>query len=237
MRAMRRPRRLGRYVFAVAASSLPLLAACSFTVPRLDPAPNTALVAPDPPHALALTFAPGVPDLFVRHMGDYTMTVESWHESLDNAFRNGFRKAYPAAKAGTSPDLVLQIDRAELELGDFDHARDVDHGDRMQARIQVAATLTARDGTQRRTSGVASRGATMYGGSTAFTADLLDEDVTASIDAMFEQIARELFTEPKVRPATCVPGQSIACVGPKACQGFQVCAGDGSRFGACACSE
>jgi hypothetical protein len=230
-------RRLRHAFLAFATSSLPLLAACSFTVPRLDPAPNTALVAPDRPHSLALTFAPDVPDLFVRHMGSYTMTVESWHESLDNAFRNGFRKTYPAAKAGASPDLVLQIDRAELELGDFDHSRGVEQGDRMQARIEFVATLTARDGSLRRTSGIASRGATMYGGSTAFTSDLLDEDITSSIDAMFEHIARELFTEPKARPATCVPGQSIACVGPKACQGFQVCAGDGSRFGECTCGQ
>jgi hypothetical protein len=226
-----------RILLGLALVSTLLLPACSFTVPRLDPAPNTALIAPDHPHALALTFAPEVPDLFVRHMGNYTMTVESWHESLDNAFRNGFRKTYPAAKAGASPDLVLQIDRAELELGDFDHSRGVEQGDRMQARIKFAATLTATDGTLRRTSGVASRGATMLGGSTAFTSDLLDEDITASIDAMFEQVARDLFTEPKVRPATCIPGQSLACVGPKTCQGYQVCAADGSHFSPCTCGE
>ena len=77
----------------------------------------------------------------------------------------------------------------------------------------------------------------MYGGSTAFTSDLLDEDVAASISAMFEHVASELFTEPKVKPASCVPGQSIACVGPKSCQGFQVCAGDGTHFSLCSCPE
>jgi hypothetical protein len=33
----------------------------------------------------------------------------------------------------------------------------------------------------------------------------------------------------------CVPGQSVACVGPHRCEGFQVCAQDGSGFDACQC--
>jgi hypothetical protein len=35
----------------------------------------------------------------------------------------------------------------------------------------------------------------------------------------------------------CVPGQSIACVGAGGCQGFQVCADDGSRFQSCSCKN
>lgn len=33
----------------------------------------------------------------------------------------------------------------------------------------------------------------------------------------------------------CTPGESIACTGPGACAGFQVCAGDGAGFEACVC--
>lgn len=36
--------------------------------------------------------------------------------------------------------------------------------------------------------------------------------------------------------ATCVPGQSSACVGSNSCQGFQICNDDGSAYGACNCS-
>jgi hypothetical protein len=232
MRRMRR--RLAASLFFLLLVALP---ACSFTVPRLDPMPSTALVAPDPPRTLALTFAPDVPDRFVRHMGNYTMTVESWRESLENAFRNGFRKTYAAPKAGTSPDLVLEIEHAELEIGTFDRERDVEQTDHNQARIRFVATLTAKDGTLRRTSGIASRGATMFAGSTAYTSDLLDEDVAASIDSMYEHLAKVLFAPPRVVPAGCVPGQSLACVGPRTCQGYQVCAADGSHFSPCTCGD
>jgi hypothetical protein len=35
--------------------------------------------------------------------------------------------------------------------------------------------------------------------------------------------------------STCVPGQSIGCVGPGPCDGYQLCASDGARFGPCIC--
>lgn len=34
----------------------------------------------------------------------------------------------------------------------------------------------------------------------------------------------------------CVPGQSVACVGPGACTGSQVCSADGESFGTCFCA-
>jgi hypothetical protein len=34
----------------------------------------------------------------------------------------------------------------------------------------------------------------------------------------------------------CVPGQSVACVGPGACQGGQTCKADGSGYEACECA-
>ena len=33
----------------------------------------------------------------------------------------------------------------------------------------------------------------------------------------------------------CTPGQSVACTGPGGCAGGQVCAADGTGYGACAC--
>jgi hypothetical protein len=36
-------------------------------------------------------------------------------------------------------------------------------------------------------------------------------------------------------PQACVPGQSIACAGPAGCSGDQICAADGSGYGACQC--
>lgn len=35
----------------------------------------------------------------------------------------------------------------------------------------------------------------------------------------------------------CTPGLSVACVGPGACQGGQVCAADGSGYGPCDCGQ
>lgn len=37
--------------------------------------------------------------------------------------------------------------------------------------------------------------------------------------------------------AHCVPGQSLACVGPNACTGYQICEDDASAYGACVCSS
>jgi hypothetical protein len=36
---------------------------------------------------------------------------------------------------------------------------------------------------------------------------------------------------------SCTPGQSIACAGPGACAGFQVCANDGLRYEPCQCTS
>ena len=35
----------------------------------------------------------------------------------------------------------------------------------------------------------------------------------------------------------CVPGQSVACVGPQGCNGFQVCSDDGAAFASCSCAS
>lgn len=207
--------------------ALPLLAACSMTIPRINPTPNTALVKQQ--KSLDIEFAPGVEDRFDISVGNNTVHVQSWRETLESGFRNGFRSAYPA-KQGASPDLTLQIDVARLEIGQFDHA---------QARIQYAVTLRAADGTLRRAAGIGSRAAPTFSGGSASSSDLLIDDVSASIAAMYEQLAKELFTDTRPIPAatSCVPGQSSACVGPKGCQGFQVCATDGSRFDPCSCGN
>jgi hypothetical protein len=42
-------------------------------------------------------------------------------------------------------------------------------------------------------------------------------------------------TDEPVRAQACVPGATQICVGAGACQGGQVCAPDGSAFGACDC--
>jgi hypothetical protein len=227
-----------RRAHAALALAASLLLGCSFTVPRLDPRPNIALVAPAQPKSVALAFAPTVLDRFASTLGNYTMHVERWRASLGAGFHNGFKKVFSETPTAT-PDFTLQIDEARLEVGDFEHA---------EARIKYAVTLTGRDGSVRRTAGVASRSAPMYSGSTAYTSDLLDEDISESIAAMYEQIAKELFapasySQPPPTPApaaavtACVPGQSAACAGPKGCQGFQVCASDGSRYEACSCGN
>ena len=191
------------------ALAVPLLAACSMTIRSVVPTPNTAFVAQQ--RSLELAFAPEVADRLDLQLGNLSLDIQSWRTTLANGFRNGFRSAFPA-KRGPSPDLTLRIDKAQLEVGDFDHTR---------TRIQYAATLTGAGGTARRTAGIASRGSPVREGNAGFD-EVVAGDVSASVAAMYEQIARDLFAGPPSGPraAGCVPGQSIACVGQQGCQGF-----------------
>jgi hypothetical protein len=218
-----------RWVFAMLALALalPLVGGCSGSIGAVAPLPNTALVPQR--KSLDLALAPEVADGFSLGIGSYTLDVQSWHRTLENGFQTGFRSAYPA-KQGASADMTLRIDKAVLEIGDFDHAR---------ARVQFAATLVGADGTIRRSAGVVSRGAPMFAGGAAMVEELIAADVAASVAAMYEQIARDLFTEPQpaARTMSCVPGQSVACVGARGCQGYQVCASDGARYEACSCGN
>lgn len=207
------------------------LGACSTTIPRLSPRPNVALVKQQA--SLDLAFSPAVLDRFDVGIGNNGVHVEAWRASLETAFRNAFGDAFPS-KQGAIADWTLQIDEARLELGDFEHK---------QARIRYAATLRRADGTVQRTSGLASRAAPMFEGFSATTSYLLARDIAASIDAMYEQLAKDLLTAPAPAPTAtptgdskqCVPGQSVACAGPKGCSGFQVCAADGAKFSPCSC--
>lgn len=206
--------------------ALPIVGGCSGTLPAVAPEPNIALVPQT--RSLELAIAPDVADRFQLALGSYTLDVQSWRQTLENGFRSGFRGAFPA-KQGSAPELTLRIDKAALEIGSFDHAR---------ARIQFAATLTGADGTVRRTAGVVSRGMPMVGGS-ATVDDLIANDVAATVGAMYEQIAKDLFDEaaPAAKAMSCVPGQSSACAGRRGCQGYQVCASDGARYDPCVCED
>jgi hypothetical protein len=184
------------------ACALSLLAGCVTTVPPLNPTPNIALLSQSA--SLDVAFGPSVVDEIDLDTGRATIAVNDWRESLQNGFQNGFRAAFPQKRGASAADLTLRIDeaRAELETGRQGHVR-----------IQYAATLLGRDGAVlRRASGVASRrGAvppaqgmapeeigTLTGDAPdpplrPAYADRVNADVSASIDAMYEQLARELF--------------------------------------------
>ena len=211
--------------------ALPMLAACTTTIPPVSPTPNTAFVPQQ--RSLELALAPEVADRFsveIQQPGMYyaPIVIQSWHTTLENGFRNGFRSAFPA-RQGPSADLTLRIDRASLELGDF-----FPH---VHARIQYVATLSGADGTLRRTAGVAYGGVPR--GRLVSGEDLIAGDISTSVAAMYEQVAMQLLADPRPAPraAGCVPGQSSACVGPKGCQGFQVCASDGAHYEPCSCGS
>ena len=213
---------LARTFSAVACvSALPLLAGCAMDIPHVDPAPNIALTPQS--KSLGLSLGEGVDnELKVDGCGS-GLAVHAWHESLQNGFTNGFRKAFPAA---ASPDLVLRIDQARVECRNSWH-------EHQPIQIQYAITLLGRDGSQRRYAGVASRAGV---GDIQNDLDAVYLSLAASIDDMYEQLAKELFPNAPLTTA-CVPGQSSACVGPKGCQGFQVCANDGARFEPCSCGN
>jgi hypothetical protein len=40
----------------------------------------------------------------------------------------------------------------------------------------------------------------------------------------------------KTESRKCVAGQSVACIGPEGCSGYQVCSDEGARFGPCVCA-
>jgi len=198
-RSSRRISRLASGVLA-GACALSLLAGCAVTVPPMNPTPNIALLSQS--KSLEIAFGSDVADGFDLDTGSASILIQSWHASLENGFRNGFRAAFPS-KRGASADLTLRIDeaRAEFTTGRNGHVR-----------IQYAATLVGRDGTVlRRASGIASRrGAVPQVAAApeeigALTGDMpgppelparngrIDADVAAAIDAMYEQLATELF--------------------------------------------
>jgi hypothetical protein len=187
-----------------------------------DPIPNIAL-APQS-KSLGLSFGDGVAnELHVAGCGS-GLNVHAWRASLESGFTNGFRKAFPAA---ASPDLTLRIDEALVECRTTW---------RQPIQIKYAITLLGKDGSEQRDAGVASRAGV---GDIENDLDAVYFSLPASIDAMYEKLAKDLFPNGRLTPAAaaCVPGRSSACVGPKGCQGFQVCANDGTRFGECSCGD
>jgi hypothetical protein len=214
---------LARTFSAVAClSALSVLPSCAMDMPHVNPAPNIALTPQS--KSLGLSLGEGVEnELKVDGCGN-GLAVHAWHESLQTGFTNGFRKAFPAA---ASPDLTLRIDQARVECRSSWH---------QPIQIQYAITLLGRDGSQRRDAGVASRAGA---GDIQNNIDAVYLSLAASIDDMYEKLAKDLFPNAPVTPTApaCVPGQSSACVGPKGCQGFQVCANDGSRFEQCSCGN
>jgi hypothetical protein len=184
------------------ACALSLFAGCTTVVPPLNPTPNIALLSQA--ESLDVAFGPGVVDELDLDTGHATLVLNDWRDSLQNGFRNGFRAAFPQKREASAADMTLRIDeaRAELETGVNGHIR-----------IQYAVTLLGRDGAVlRRAAGVASRrGAVPHsqgmapeeiGALTGDTpdpplrpayGDRVSADVAASIDAMYEQLANQLF--------------------------------------------
>ncbi len=208
-----------------------LCPACSVTVGQQNPHPNVALSPQERGVRLALgsdiqeRLAPRVWASASSELG--SLEIERWHETLIAGFQNAFGREEGAPAKGED-DSVLTLDQTLVEVGPFDLAR---------ARIQYKATLTKRGVLLQRFAGTAiKKGApasTQWG-------DVIGADVTGAVEAMYEQIAKELAdgapAPAAAEPPRCVPGKSVGCVGPKGCQGFQVCA-NGGTFGACSCAS
>jgi hypothetical protein len=92
----------------------------------------------------------------------------------------GFRNSFPQSKG----DLTLTLNEVRLELGRFNGAR---------TRLQYKATLSNANGIVRRTAGIASRSAPMFTGSVTTESAIVASELEASVDAMYEQLAKELF--------------------------------------------
>jgi hypothetical protein len=196
--------------------------ACGGTIGLQHPHPNVALTPQ--PKTLRLVLAGGIQDHLAFHGA--SCDIDAWRETLADGFRNGFASAYRLT-TGDDADLTLTLDEVRLEIGDFEPA---------QARIQYKATLSDRSAVLRRSAGTAAKA------SGGISAGGFPADVSGAVEAMYEQIAQNLWTggeagpppAPAAAPPRCVPGQSSACAGPKGCPGFQVCSDKGT-YDPCSC--
>jgi hypothetical protein len=213
----------------VAGLALLLAPACTVTIPPMSPRPNIALA---PQHqSLRLVLSHGIEVRLAIQVGTITLVVEAWRAILADGFRHGFGGGFRLT-TGADADLTLALDEVRLEFGNFEPAK---------ARIQFKATVFRGGAVLRRSAGMAKKEGPMFAGFAVNTTSLLAKDVAGAIEAMYEQIAKDLSAsaEATVLPASarCVPGQSSACIGPKRCHGYQVCSSEGLRYGACSCGD
>jgi hypothetical protein len=166
-----------RYVIVCLAALL--LPACTYTIGPQSPHPNVALMPQQ--QGMRLVVGDGIADHLEVHPADqlagYPYIVQGWRTTLAEAFRNGFGSSQPQA-AGA--DLTLTIDEVRLEIGDFKPAH---------ARITYKATLSKGGVVLRRFAGTAQK-------EPGVSARLIEVDVVCAVEAMYEQIGKELAAGP-----------------------------------------
>ena len=165
-----------RFVVCLAAALL--LPGCYGSIGPMSPHPNVAL-APQQ-QGMQLVLGAAVADQVSVYPldvpGSYPYQVQGWRTTLTEGFRNGFGSSQPPA-AG---DLTLTLDEVRLEIGSFKPAT---------ARIQYKATLSKGGVLVRRFAGTAMKPS----GQQVETPGI---STTAAVEAMYEQIGRELSATP-----------------------------------------
>jgi hypothetical protein len=151
-----------------------LVPGCATTIGRQDPHPNIALTQQ---RSVRLVLASSIEDRVSLSFGPVSpVHVNAWRETLEAGFYAGFER-------GSGDDLTLTLDEVRLELG----ARD----EHSEARIQYKATLTSANGPPRRSAGTVTKG---FLGVPSSETQRLASDITGAVEAMYEQIARDLLS-------------------------------------------
>jgi len=170
-------RRVASVVVCLAASLL--LPACTYTIGPQSPHPNVALMPQQ--QGMRLVVADGITDHVSVYPADsaasFPFEVQGWRTTLAEGFRNGFGSSQPQA-AGA--DLTLTLDEVRLEIGDFKPAH---------ARIEYKATLSKGGVVIRRFAGTAQK-------QPGVRDRVIEVDVDCAVEAMYEQIGKELSANP-----------------------------------------
>jgi hypothetical protein len=160
-----------------------LVSGCVTAIAQQNPRPNVALVPQDKSLRLDLR---NIPKQFDIVVGNNTLRMEQWDVTLRQGFRNGIASNFHNAD-NAQADFVLLLNDARLEVGDFDHSR---------ARVQFKASLIVEGKIVRGSAGTAFKASPAFTGPIATERSLLAADINGAVEAMYEQIAKEIFATP-----------------------------------------
>jgi hypothetical protein len=229
-----------------------LVASCGVTVGPQNPHPD--IPAAPQQRSVRLVLGPGIADHL--SLPDNNLEVREWRRTLNAAFQNGFAKAYRLASAADA-DLTLTLDEVHVKLGYFETGNvQIEY----RATVTGKDVLPREEGgvAAKTHGGITGSWGGMIGGDLSSAVEAMYEGIAKDLPTMIPRPSAPVAAStsaassspapPASRPPAastpppgsvdappkCIPGQSVACAGPKACQGSQVCTDQG-KYGACSC--
>jgi hypothetical protein len=161
---------------------------CALQVAKSDPKPNVVLAKPSS-QVLALRLAEPIGNdlkLSEQESGSLNVNVHDWRDTLTNGFTNAFRNYFKTAPTQGSPDLVLEVTRASLDVTPADVS--FLSGNTYQAQLSYQARLLDSKGTAIKIAEHTVRS------KIAVSADEpMSQIVTSAVEAMYEDLSKRLF--------------------------------------------